>query len=199
MEIYIILAILLLKFLFGGSLYTSCYYFRGYDYYTKWAPLPPGVSLQNANREPRFYASVAYNGSVWENEGTNVNDNKRYTQVFIYRNGGDGKDASGFYYWTGIGIRKYYHPEDWSGARVRKPEPAIRYADVLLTYAEALNELSSTYNIPAHDGIGVVTVSRTQSEISKGLRPVRVRAGLTDFTDDHFEIKTKCANASNAN
>ena len=48
-----------------------------------------------------------------ENEGTNVNDKKRYL-VFIYRNGGDGKDASGFYYWTGIGIRKYYHPEDWS-------------------------------------------------------------------------------------
>ena len=172
-----------------GKAFTQAATTRAYDYYTKWAPLPPGVSLQNANREPRFYASVAYNGSIWENEGTNVNDNKRYTQVFIYRNGGDGKDASGFYYWTGIGIRKYYHPEDWSGARVRKAEPAIRYADVLLTYAEALNELSSTYNIPAYDGVGVITVSRTQSEISKGLRPVRVRAGLTDFTDDHFGDK----------
>lgn len=164
---------------------------RNFDYYTNWTPLPPGVSLQNANREPRFYASVAYNGSVWENEGTNVNDNKRYTQVFIYRNGGDGKDASGFYYWTGIGIRKFYHPEDWSGGRVRKAEPAMRYAEVLLTYAEALNELSGTYNIPAYDGVGIVTVSRSKSEISKGLRPVRVRAGLKDFTDDYFADKNE--------
>jgi hypothetical protein len=29
-------------------------------------------------------------------------------------------------------------------------------------------------------------VSREQSEISRGLRPVRVRAGLTDFTDTWF-------------
>jgi hypothetical protein len=159
---------------------------RNFDYYTNWVPLPPGVSLQNANREPRFYASVAYNGSIWENEGTSINDNRRYTQVFTYRNGGDGKDASGFYYWTGIGIRKYYHPEDWSGNRVRKAEPAIRYAEVLLTYAEALNELTGSYTIPAYDGIGSITVSRTKNEISKGLRPVRVRGGLTDFTDDHF-------------
>ncbi|MDR1122305.1 MAG: RagB/SusD family nutrient uptake outer membrane protein [Dysgonamonadaceae bacterium] len=161
---------------------------RRYQSYTNWAPLPPGVSLQNANREPRFYASVAYNGSIWENEGSNVDDNKRYMQVFIYRNCTDGKDASGFYYWTGIGIRKYYNPQDWQNARVQKAEPAIRYAEVLLTYAEALNELSNgvAYDIPAYDGTGFITVSRNQTEISRGLRPVRVRAGLTDFTDDYF-------------
>ena len=28
----------------------------------QYKPLPTGVSLQYANREPRFYASVAYNG-----------------------------------------------------------------------------------------------------------------------------------------
>src|SRR5690349_6638572 len=31
----------------------------------KYTPLATGVSLQFANREPRFYASVGYNGSVW--------------------------------------------------------------------------------------------------------------------------------------
>ena len=64
-----------------------------FNYYQKWAPLPPGVSLQNGNREPRFYASVAYNGSIWENEGSASADNKRYSQIFIYRNSGDGEDA----------------------------------------------------------------------------------------------------------
>jgi len=158
-------------------------------YYQKWKPLTPGASLQNANREPRFYASVAYNGSIWENEGSSINDNKRYTQVFIYRSSSDGKDASGFYYWTGIGIRKFYNRFDWSGARIQKAEPAMRYAEVLLTYAEALNELGGSYNIPTYDGNGTIAVSRNKSEISKGLRPVRVRAGLKDFTDDYFDNK----------
>ncbi len=31
----------------------------------RYAPLGPDVSLQYANREPRFYASVAYSGAVW--------------------------------------------------------------------------------------------------------------------------------------
>jgi hypothetical protein len=159
---------------------------RNFDYYQKWKPLPPGVSLQNGNREPRFYASVAYNGSIWENEGSSASDNKRYMQKFIYRNSDDGKDASGFYYWTGIGIRKYYNPEDWQGYLIKKAEPAMRYAEVLLTYAEALNELNGTHTLPAYDGNGTITVSRSSEEISRGLRPVRVRAGLTDFTDVHF-------------
>jgi len=171
--------------------YTQSKTSRNFDYYSKWAPLTPDVSLQNANREPRFYASVAYNGSIWENEGSSINDNKRYAQVFTYRDGGDGKDASGFYYWTGIGIRKYYNPSDWSGSRISKAEPAIRYAEVLLTYAEALNELTGTYTIPTYDGTGTITVSRNQAEISKGLRPVRVRAGLKDFTDDYFADKNE--------
>jgi hypothetical protein len=175
----------------AGAGWTEIFNSRRYQSYTNWAPLPPGVSMQNANREPRFYASVAYNGSIWENEGAPVDANTRYTQVFIYRNNLDGKDASGFYYWTGIGIRKYYNPQDWQNARIQKAEPAIRYAEVLLTYAEALNELSdgATYNIPAYDGIGSITVSRNRTEISRGLRPVRVRAGLTDFTDDYYNDK----------
>jgi hypothetical protein len=161
--------------------------------YLNYPPLPPNVSLQNANREPRFYASVAYNGSVWENEGTEIGNKMRYKQVFYYRDGEDGKDASGFYHWTGIGIRKYYHPEDCKSYRVAKAEPAIRYAEVLLTYAEALNELAdgTSYNVPSYDGNGSITIRRDQAEISKGLRPVRVRAGLPDFTEEHFTNQAK--------
>ena len=65
----------------------------------------------------------------------------------------------------------------------------MRYAEVLLTYAEALNELEGTHTVPAYDGNGTVTVSRSREEISNGLRPVRVRAGLTDFTDEYFTDK----------
>ena len=40
MEIYFITAILLLKFRLGEA-FTQAATTRGYDYYTKWAPLPP--------------------------------------------------------------------------------------------------------------------------------------------------------------
>lgn len=33
--------------------------------YPELGPLGEGVSKQYVNREPRFYASVAYNGSTW--------------------------------------------------------------------------------------------------------------------------------------
>jgi hypothetical protein len=62
----------------------------------KYKPLAEGVSLQYADREPRFYASVAYNGSVWhlENEPDSWNKEK---QVFYYR--GDGNGYTNTMFW----------------------------------------------------------------------------------------------------
>ena len=40
---------------------------RGEYPYTKYPPLGQGVSMQYADREPRFYACVAFNGSYWWN------------------------------------------------------------------------------------------------------------------------------------
>ncbi|MCH5599062.1 RagB/SusD family nutrient uptake outer membrane protein [Niabella ginsengisoli] len=51
---------------------------------TSHKPLPANVSLQYADREPRFYASVAYSGSIWyRNSLTRGED--RVKQVFYYR------------------------------------------------------------------------------------------------------------------
>ncbi len=47
-------------------------------------PLPAGVSLQYANREPRFYASVSYNGSIWYRLSV-MNASLRSKQIFYYR------------------------------------------------------------------------------------------------------------------
>ena len=56
-------------------------------------PLAAGVSLQYADREPRFYASVAYNGAYWYlgNEKEIADRNK---QIFYYRGKRDGYTAS---------------------------------------------------------------------------------------------------------
>lgn len=159
----------------------------------KYCHLDNGVSLQYANREPRFYASVAYNGAMWPllNEPQENDKNK---QVFYYRGSGNGYTNTMFWLRTGIGMMKYVHPYDtYRGGnldRVRKKaEPAIRYAEILLIYAEAINELEGSYSIASWDGSKIYTVSREVSEMKKGIRPVRCRAGVRDYTDEEYGDK----------
>ena len=158
-------------------------------------PLRPGVSLQYANREPRFYASVAYNGSFWEllNESQERNRNQ---QVFYYRNdaSGNGFNSSNAYWLrTGFGMKKYVHPNDtFEGGNLDniefKPEPAIRYADILLMYAEALNELDGSYTIESWDG-GTYNISRDITEMQRGIHPVRIRGGVPDYPSSVYSNK----------
>lgn len=153
----------------------------------KYRPLMPGVSLQYANREPRFYASVAFNGSFWSllNETQERNRNQ---QVFYYRDDtrGNGFNSSNAYWLrTGFGVKKYVHPSDtYEGGSmsriVQKAEPAIRYADILLAYAEALNELDGSYTIPSWRG-DQYSVSRDIAQMQRGIHPVRIRAGVPDY------------------
>lgn len=163
----------------------------------KYPPLLEGVSLQYANREPRFYASVAFNGSLWTlfNETQERNRNQ---QVFYYRedNRGNGFNSSNAYWLrTGFGIKKYVHPNDTyeggSSARiVPKAEPAIRYADILLMYAEALNELDGSHSVASWRGANY-NLSRDVSEMKRGIHPVRIRAGVPDYSPATYSNKVE--------
>ena len=158
-------------------------------------PLMKGVSLQYANREPRFYASVAYNGSFWSLENEPETGN-RYKQVFYYRGDGNGYANTMFWLRTGIGVMKFVHPKDaYRDGNIDrilyKIEPAIRYADILLMYAEAINELNASYNIPSWDKAQTYTVSRNIDEMKKGVHPVRIRAGLPDYDADVYADQNK--------
>jgi len=158
----------------------------------QYKPLPVGVSLQYANREPRFYASVAYNGSVWDMTSTREEDkDKRYYQAWYYHGSGDGKlaQAPDLYLRTGIGVKKYYNPVDSyleGGRQVPKYEPAIRYAEVLLIYAEALNELKASHQIPSWDNTKTHTIARDVNEMKKGIEPIRIRAGLPNYKTEVY-------------
>ena len=161
----------------------------------KYAPLKQGVSLQYANREPRFYASVAYSGSVWELLD-NPSQSDRNQQIFYYRSGGNGYINAFSYLRTGVGCKKWYSPYDCVTSttdrygKIRaKFEPAIRYADILLLYAEALNELDGTYQVDSWDGATTYTISRDVNEIKKGTNPIRIRAGLPDYSEDIYSSK----------
>lgn len=162
----------------------------------RYKPLMKDVSLQYANREPRFYASVAFSGSFWNllNESKEENRNK---QIFYYSNNMNGfNSANAYWLRTGVGVKKFIHPNDTyeggnSGKIVPKPETAIRYADILLIYAEALNELDGSYNISSWDGSASYAISRNATEIKKGIHPVRIRAGVPDYPSDVYASKDK--------
>ena len=65
----------------------------------------------------------------------------------------------------------------------------IRYADILLMYAEALNELDGSYQIETWDNSGTHSISRNEDELKKGVQPVRIRAGIPDFTPEEYGNK----------
>ena len=90
---------------------------------------------------------------------------------------------------------RFVHPDDTSAAKGNKDyvklktEPAIRFAEILLIYAEALNELEdgSSYDIPSWDGSASYSVKRDINEMKKGIRPVRCRAGVPDYTLPEYQ------------
>ena len=136
-----------------------------------------------ANRDPRFYASIAYDGAPWRPRPDDVkgldpvgiiqtfrqlsirNDSGRVTDVVP---GLDTRDSpvenwNGAY--SGYYIRKFVDPSI-NAQFIKEQVPWIffRYAEVLLNYAEAsieLNELTDAVNV---------------------LNQIRVRAGMPPFS-----------------
>ncbi|MFB6342758.1 RagB/SusD family nutrient uptake outer membrane protein [Saccharicrinis sp. FJH62] len=157
--------------------------------------LPAGVNYSYAYREPRFYASASYNGVIWENKSTTVTS-LRNKQIFYYKGRIDGKNDADIehYVLTGLGIKKFYNPLDsWSegGQRLHKVEPRIRYADVLLWYAEALNNLTQSYTLKSFDNQIDITVSRDVNEMRFAISRIRFRAGLPDYSEDVYASRTE--------
>ncbi|MNX82529.1 SusD family protein [compost metagenome] len=169
--------------------------------YPELGALGTGVNKQFAKREPRFYASVSYNGSTWNLLNAEiVKDEKPNQQIFYYRGDPNGYKNTSYWTRTGIGIKKYIHPDDMgntllngydSGRMTKKVDPAIRYADILLIYAEALNELNGSHNIASWDGSKTHMISRNVGEMKRGIQPVRIRAGLADYTNDVYSDANK--------
>jgi hypothetical protein len=146
------------------------------------------VWLEYANREPRFYASVAFSGAYWACTSAAADENRNF-QTFYYYGEDDGrKIVSTNDRWipTGIGMMKYVNPKESyiNGTIYPKVDPAIRYADILLMYAEALNELeNNVHSIESWDGGETYTVSRDIAAMKAAVRPVRVRAGVPNYDD----------------
>lgn len=152
-------------------------------------PLREGVWKEYANREPRFYASVAFNGALWPMNSAQ-HEEYRNQQVWYYR-GEDNGYVTSSEQWqpTGIGVMKFVNPMDSQkdgGSIKPKADPVIRYADILLMYAEALNELEGQYQVESWDGSMTYDLARNTAEMSSAVSQVRIRAGLPDFTSSVY-------------
>lgn len=163
-----------------------------------------GYQLRNTvhnmyvNREMRFYASIGFNQRYWTCNSTS--ETARKNMVVSYENGGNaGKNMSGTnatdYAVTGYVITKYIHADDaWAGSgaqRQQKAFPIIRYAEILLSYAEALNNLTTSYTLTDENTGEIYTVFRNEAEIAKAFNQVRYRAGLPGLTEDELASPKK--------
>ena len=152
--------------------------------------LAEGVWKEYANREPRFYASVAFNGAIWPLASSRESQ-YRNRQVWYYRGELEGRAANSERWQpTGIGMMKYVNPKDSyvnDGKDYPKVDVAIRYADILLMYAEALNEVQGSYQVSSWDEQKTHSITRDVSKMKGAILPVRLRAGVPDYEQGIYD------------
>lgn len=163
--------------------------FSGYE-------LRSGTYNMYVNREPRFYACIGFSGCFWPCSSTSENS-KKNAMVYYWKgatgNGAAGKDMTdnniNNYPITGYVTKKYVHKDDaWAGTDATvmpKSFGIIRYAEILLSYVEALNNLTTTHTI-TFDDESTGTYSRDETEMAKYFNMVRYRAGLPGLTTDEL-------------
>lgn len=154
-----------------------------------------GTFNMYVNREMRFYACVGYSGAFWP--ATSCNNNNFRNQTISYINGANAGMDKSFqnpldYCVTGYVVKKYIHPEDnWyngdGSTRIQKTFPIIRYAEILLSYAEAVNHLSNTHTVELPSGHNY-TLSRgaNMQEAVDGFNMVRYRSGLPGLEPEEY-------------
>lgn len=146
-----------------------------------------GTAQMYVNREPRFYASIGFCHSFWTGTSYTGTDGYSNYEVTYYSDGTAGPSITypDDYNYTGYTCIKYNHPEDnmkASGSAYAKWFPIFRYAEILLNYAEALNELEGSYT----DEETGITVSRNLEEIKSAFNQIRYRAGLPGLSIDEL-------------
>ena len=136
------------------------------------------------NREMRFYASIGFTNCRWELGSTTSTVTRDISYLFDGNNGKNTSTDPLNYPPTGYVIKKFIHPQDaWSGdnnRRMTKAYGMVRYADILLMYAEALNNLTTSHTIELN-GVSQ-TYTRDPNAIRLAFNQVRHRAGLPGMT-----------------
>ncbi|MEP1489451.1 MAG: RagB/SusD family nutrient uptake outer membrane protein [Algibacter sp.] len=149
-------------------------YFRGYL-----QPLERTVNLY-LNREPRFYAWLGTDRGIWRSQQVRQNLKMR-----------DGESPGGKihptdYLWTGIGIKKFGHPETTSDQRWQTttfyPRAIMRLSELYLMRAEARNEYSGPEQ-RVYDDLNII---RTRAGIPN-IETVYSDANIVNNTGKHTD------------
>jgi hypothetical protein len=154
--------------------------------------LNSGVYNMYANREMRFYASVGFSECFWPMTSTTSSGLSNRTITYYYDSPNGKQNTTTDFTATGYVLKKYIHPSDaWTGDNARRMDkayPIIRYADILLMYAEALNNLTQSYTVQIGDE--QMTVSRDVEAIRSAFNQVRHRAGLPGVSTEELADPT---------
>jgi hypothetical protein len=152
-----------------------------------------GISTMYDRREKRFYASIGFSECFWPCTSAMGSQGTNHTASYYYDSpdGKTGPNDPSQYPITGYVLKKHINPQDsWlesaSGSkRIDKVFGIIRYAEILLGYVEALNNLEGSYNLTESEIYGLEDrhFSRDWTEIKKNFNLVRYRAGLPGITD----------------
>lgn len=175
--------------------------------------IPVGVYGMYLNRENRFYATVGFSGRYWAasscadtkyNAFTVFYDQRSTSGKTLFAGKGSSLESNLNYPSTGYVLTKWIHPSDaWNGngsARTDKYFPIIRYAEILLGYAEALNHLTQSYTVElgaikgGNQPMESYTVSRDMAEIKKNFDQIRNRVGLPGLTNEELSLGEEAIN-----
>src|SRR5690606_21855580 len=151
---------------------------------------PAGVRNMYVNRDPRFYATVNYNGAVW-----------RGRQLEFWNSGAEGKSKGGAELYTvnGYLLRKFMDEQNVNireGRFVLKTWVYFRLAEQYLNYAEALNEaqgpVADVYTyvnaVRERSGMPGLAPGLTQEQMREKIRHER-RIELSFETHRYFDTR----------
>ena len=122
------------------------------------------------NREPRFYASIGFDRSRVRGYGTLYNLKMRFQEANGRQTTNDIDVPT-----SGVFLRKLMHPDTkGNGTITRYAWPIIRYNEMLLSYAECMNEVYG---------------SSRQGEILAVLDTIRSRSGVPTIEEAWLNAK----------
>lgn len=133
------------------------------------------------NRDPRFYASIFYNGMPWLG---------RFVETYV--GGVDNPTGAANGTRTGYYLSKFMNPSvaiSGNEGSTAHSFPLIRYAEVLLNYAEAVNETSGPDADP--HGTGITARDAVEMVRKRVLRPADAAIDAADKNEMRDAIRAE--------
>jgi len=140
-----------------NSAYDSTGFWNGQIWDGKAYRYCTNISNMYKNRDPRFYASIYFQYEYWDS--ANHSRPLKFTYFGNANGACDGWPKSGTNCETGYNFRKWENPNvnrKTGNGTTNRNYPIIRYPEILLAYAEAMNEYESAPTQDVYDAINKV-------------------------------------------